>query len=187
MKYKSSFLTLIILSSLSINNSYAQRNIESKNSQNIYSIIYEDVDQDMVGVKVADIWWAPVNLKNDKRIFFSYPDSNPCPEGWRLPSEKEIKDLIKLSKSGKGEFDYDTKSYRIKADDGINELIIPANGIIQSTKTKKGVGLFGGFWIANTEKPNTYSNFFFNGNSLSITNFPKNFMQNIRCVSNAYN
>jgi len=56
-------------------------------------------------IKVGDIEWATCNLGAEKQSdcgsFFTWADAQKsCPAGWRLPTKKEVDDLLKLSNGG---------------------------------------------------------------------------------------
>ena len=56
-------------------------------------------------IKIGTIEWAACNLGAEKQSdcgsFFSWADAQKsCPAGWRLPTKKEVDDLLKLSNGG---------------------------------------------------------------------------------------
>lgn len=162
----------------------AQNNLNSEIIGMLSSIIYtDDTGKNTVGVQVGGIWWAPVNLKSsNKQHFFSYPESNPCPYGWRLPTVEELKKLAKIAKLGKGEFDYELKTFRIKGDDGKSELLIPANGLMSKSGSIRNKGLSGSIWSSSPIDTDFNFQIHFQGNTLSVGSSPKDMKLNIRCV-----
>lgn len=181
-------LLILLCSNTEFTKLAAQNNQKSSPLNSLSSIIYtDDTGKDTVGVQVGGIWWAPINLnvsdnKDINNSFFSYPESNPCPYGWRLPTFEELKKLQKAVKSGKGEFDYDSKNFRIKADDGKGELLIPANGVMSTSGSLRNKGLSGSIWSSSPADNDFNYQIYFQGNSLSVGSSPKYMKLNIRCV-----
>ena len=145
MTTKLSVLLILLSFNTELPKLVAQNTQNSTLVNSLSSIIYTDnTGKDTVGVQVGGIWWAPVNVKisgnNDAdSSFFSYPEADPCPYGWRLPTLEEIKKLERVVKSGKGEFDYDSKNFKIKSDDGKSQLLIPANGVMSTLENPVSV------------------------------------------------
>ena len=108
MTTKLSVLLILLSFNTELPKLIAQNTQNSTLVNSLSSIIYTDnTGKDTVGVQVGGIWWAPVNVKisgnNDAdSSFFSYPEADPCPYGWRLPTLEEIKKLERVVKSGKG-------------------------------------------------------------------------------------
>ena len=188
MNHKNLFLAILLCSNIGCYNLKAQSNPISNVISSVSSIIYTDhIGRDLVGIKVGGIWWAPVdmsigNKKNGTGNLFEYPESNPCPSGWRLPTFDELKKLQRIVSGKKGEFSYETKGLKIKSDDGKSVLFIPADGVIDSSGTLRKDGLSGGFWSSSKSGQHTSYNFYFRGNALSIGSSDVNSKLNIRCV-----
>lgn len=188
MTTKLSVLLILLSFNTELPKLVAQNTQNSTLVNSLSSIIYTDnTGKDTVGVQVGGIWWAPVNVKisgnNDAdSSFFSYPEADPCPYGWRLPTLEEIKKLERVVKSGKGEFDYDSKNFKIKGDDGKSQLLIPANGVMSTSGSIRNKGLSGSIWSSSTAGNDFNYQIYFQGNSLSVASSPKYLKLNIRCV-----
>lgn len=188
MTTKLSVLLILLSFNTELPKLVAQNTQNSTLVNSLSSIIYTDnTGKDTVGVQVGGIWWAPVNVKisgnNDAdSSFFSYPEADPCPYGWRLPTLEEIKKLERVVKSGKGEFDYDSKNFKIKGDDGKSQLLIPANGVMSTSGSIRNKGLSGSIWSSSTASNDFNYQIYFQGNSLSVASSPKYLKLNIRCV-----
>lgn len=188
MTTKLSVLLILLSFNTELPKLVAQNTQNSTLVNSLSSIIYTDnTGKDTVGVQVGGIWWAPVNVKisgnNDAdSSFFSYPEADPCPYGWRLPTLEEIKKLERVVKSGKGEFDYDSKNFKIKSDDGKSQLLIPANGVMSTSGSIRNKGLSGSIWSSSPAGNDLNYQIYFQGNSLSVGSSPKYMKLNIRCV-----
>ncbi|WP_353123486.1 FISUMP domain-containing protein [Dysgonomonas capnocytophagoides] len=188
MTTKLSVLLILLSFNTELPKLVAQNTQNSTLVNSLSSIIYTDnTGKDTVGVQVGGIWWAPVNVKisgnNDAdSSFFSYQEADPCPYGWRLPTLEEIKKLERVVKSGKGEFDYDSKNFKIKGDDGKSQLLIPANGVMSTSGSIRNKGLSGSIWSSSTAGNDFNYQIYFQGNSLSVASSPKYLKLNIRCV-----
>ncbi|MFK7781481.1 FISUMP domain-containing protein [Psychroserpens sp.] len=109
MKYQKTLLvaSFIIFSSFIVNEYVAT------NETNYYSDVRDGNRYKIV--KLNNLFWFQENLRyrtNSKKdtlisenncgVFYLYEDiKKACPNGWRLPTEKEVKDLIKAEKKGK--------------------------------------------------------------------------------------
>lgn len=191
MNNKVLFLTLFSCYNIIHFSANAQSNDFINVLDSLNSIIYiDEAANNMVGVKVGGVYWAPVNIgssyasnqQNKESSFFSHPKSNPCPRGWRLPTQDEILKLQQLSRTRKVEFDYDRKGLNIKSDDGASTLFIPANGVMSSSGKLSGEGLSGSLWSSDTLDGDTGYNLHFNGGELSIGYSLKDSKKNVRCV-----
>ena len=188
MTTKLSVLLILLSFNTELPKLVAQNTQNSTLVNSLSSIIYTDnTGKDTVGVQVGGIWWAPVNVKisgnNDAdSSFFSYPETDPCPYGWRLPTLEENKKLERVVKSGKGEFDYDSKNFKIKSDDGKSQLLIPANGVMSTSGSIRNKGLSGSIWSSSPAGNDFNYQIYFQGNSLSVASSPKYLKLNIRCV-----
>ena len=102
------------------------------------------------GVLINGTVWAKNNVGviGEKREFTYTEAQNACPQGWRLPTEQEVEDLIK---NGKVQFGNMEKKY--------NELYFP----VTKSKSKDNDGLYNDtrytieclYWINTPLIPNS--------------------------------
>lgn len=160
IRLKSLCLLLILLLPVSA------RNQSPSHSRVVY---FSQGSRTMPAIRMCGIWWAPVNLTNNDGDpgFYPYPQTNPCPKGWRLPSEQEVRSLVKMVSKGRGEFDYTRKCFLIKGDEPKTMLSIQAIGIVSVDACLQQEGLSAGLWAWGQQQQQICPCLSFQGNTLT--------------------
>jgi len=121
------------------------------------------------------------NYNYDDEVYFWQPSNNPCPAGWRVPTQSEFQELLKSPQSlgdrnGVDGYYFGTEPY---------QLFLPAAGY------RDGIGTFywqsgGGFYWSNASDLSSRAhtlNFYCCTDSVKESIYPRTFGLSVRCVA----
>ncbi|CAK7067624.1 MAG: hypothetical protein PARBA_02593 [Parabacteroides sp.] len=104
--------------------------------------------------------------------------NDPCPSGYRVPTIDELKSIRNANS-----WDGSGGLYKVNADSGCPQLILPAVGYrLNSEGSPVNLGTFGDYWSSSASSSTDASYIYFGNTSLGTGTYPKASGFSIRCI-----
>ncbi|MDE7355360.1 MAG: hypothetical protein K2N21_01115, partial [Rikenellaceae bacterium] len=112
-------------------------------------------------------------------------NDQPCPNGYRLPTNTEFQNLInnttRTSGGGWKESDYGYIALTLKTDNS-KKLEFPAVGCRNASGTLVNAGIWGDYWSSTTQSADISYNLYFTSGEVNVGQSNKQSAINVRCV-----
>jgi uncharacterized protein (TIGR02145 family) len=147
--------------------------------------IAQEETKPVEGVEINGIIWATGNVDNGRFVnsneYGGYYDwesaKKACPDGWRLPTKKELVSLRKIYH----EWTTTPIPGRVFGRNN-NTIFLPAAGG-RSKSSASNLGMKGGYWSSNSMGSSyAYGMLFSSDNVYLIDGYPRWVEQSVRCV-----